>query len=66
MPKFKVTGGDDGVSGIEYSGKRYEPGETVEMPAKKAEWMEEIGILEPVGKVSAPVKETKDEDESDA
>ncbi len=49
MPKYKVTGGADGESGIEFSGKRYEPGSTVEMPAKKAEWMVDIGVLEVVG-----------------
>ena len=64
MPKYKVTGGDDGVSGIEYSGKRYEPGETVDMPPKKADWMVDIGILEPVGKATAaPKEEPKDEAE---
>ncbi|MGI9459018.1 MAG: hypothetical protein ACR2NF_03380 [Pirellulales bacterium] len=60
MPKYKVTGGDDGESGIEFSGKRYEPGSTVEMPAKKADWMVDIGILEAVGGKPAP---EKDEDE---
>lgn len=59
MPKYKVTGGDDGQSGIEYSGQRYEAGSTVEMPTKKADWMVDIGILEPVGKVTA----VKGEDE---
>ncbi len=58
MTKYSVTGGDDGLSGVEVAGKRYEPGETVEMPPKKAEWLLDIGILEPVGK--AP---EKDEDE---
>ena len=51
---------DDGESGIEFSGKRYEPGSTVEMPAKKADWMVDIGILEAVGGKPAP---EKDEDE---
>lgn len=60
VPKYKVTGGDDGESGIEFSGKRYEPGATVEMPAKKADWMVDIGILEAVGGKPAP---EKDEDE---
>jgi len=49
VPKYKVTGGDDGESGIEFSGKRYEPGSTVEMPTKKADWLVDIGILEAVG-----------------
>lgn len=59
MPKYKVTGGDDGESGIEFSGKRYEPGSIVEMPSKKADWLVDIGILETVGKTTV----TKDEDE---
>lgn len=45
MPKYKVTGGDDGESGIEHGGKRYEPGSTVEMTAKDAGWLVDIGIL---------------------
>tara|TARA_B100000131_G_scaffold261181_1_gene257239 strand:- start:371 stop:556 length:186 start_codon:yes stop_codon:yes gene_type:complete len=61
MPKYKVTGGDDGESGIEYSGQRYEAGSTVEMPAKKAEWMVDIGILEAVG--GKTVSESKAEAE---
>jgi hypothetical protein len=59
MPKYKVTGGDDGESGIEFSGKRYEPGETVEMPTKKAEWLVEVGVLELAGGKAA--SETKAE-----
>jgi len=67
MTKYKVTGGQDGLSGVEVAGKRYEPGETIEMPPKKAEWLIEIGILEVAGKASAtPVEETKDEEDSDA
>ena len=57
MPKYKVTGGDDGESGIEYSGKRYEPGSTVEMPSKNADWMVDLGILEAVGKLTATTTE---------
>ena len=33
MPKYVVTGGETGTSGIEVDGKRYEPGETVEIAA---------------------------------
>lgn len=44
--KFKVTGGTDGVSGIEFGNKRYEAGETVEMTAKQAEWLVDQGYLE--------------------
>lgn len=44
--RFKVTGGADGVSGIEFQGKRYEPGAEVDMTAKQAEWLVEQGYLE--------------------
>jgi hypothetical protein len=59
VPKYKVTGGDDGESGIEVAGKRYEAGSTVEMPPKKAQWMVDIGILEAVGgKATAATDDT--------
>ena len=66
MPKFKVTGGQDGESGVEVAGKRYEPGSTVEMTAKDAAWLVDIDILAPVGGRTGaePKAETaKDEDE---
>ena len=66
MPKFKVTGGQDGESGVEVAGKRYEPGSTVEMTAKDAGWLVDIGILAQVGgrTVAEPkVEAAKDEDE---
>lgn len=44
--RFRVTGGADGVSGIEFQGKRYEPGAEVDMTAKQAEWLVEQGYLE--------------------
>ena len=48
-----MTGGDDGLSGVEIAGQRYEPGETLEAATKKVEWMIEAGILEAVtGKAS--------------
>ena len=61
MPKYTVTGGDDGVSGVEIAGQRYEPGETLEAPTKKIEWMIEAGILEAAssGK-AAPSKSEED------
>ena len=46
MPKYTVTGGEDGVSGVEVAGQRYEPGDNLEAPTKKIEWMIEAGILE--------------------
>ena len=66
MPKYKVTGGQDGESGIEVAGKRYEPGSTVEMTAKDAAWLVDIDILAPVSgrTVAEPKAEAaKDEDE---
>ena len=45
MPKYVVTGGADGQSGIEFGGKRYEPGETVELPSGKKDWRIEAGYL---------------------
>ena len=44
--RYKVTGGTDGLSGIEFQGKRYEPGADVDMTAKQAEWLVEQGYLE--------------------
>ena len=66
MPKFKVTGGEDGESGVEVASKRYEPGSTVEMTTKDAAWLVDIGILAPVGgrTVAEPkAVPAKDEDE---
>ena len=56
MPKYKVTGGDDGISGVEIAGQRYEPGETLEAATKKVEWMIEAGILEAASAKSSPSK----------
>lgn len=58
MPKYKVTGGDDGLSGVEIAGQRYEPGETLEAATKKVEWMIEAGILE-----AASAKSSKSEED---
>ncbi len=46
MAKYVVTGGTDGQSGIEVAGKRYEPGDTVEIPAGKKDWRIDAGYLE--------------------
>lgn len=45
MPKYKVTGGQDGNSGVDVNNKWYAPGDTVEMPATKADWLVEQGYL---------------------
>ena len=52
--KYKVTGGQDGVSGINVGERRYEAGETVDMPASKAEWLLEYGYVEPLDSKSVP------------
>ena len=53
--RFKVTGGKDGLSGIEVADRRYEPGEIVELTQAKAEWLLSEGYLEPAdGKGSKP------------
>lgn len=44
--RFKVTGGKDGLSGIEVKGRRYEPGETVEMTGTEADWLVAQGYLD--------------------
>ena len=46
MPKYVVTGGEDGLSGIEVGGKRYEPGALVEIATGKQDWRIEAGYLE--------------------
>lgn len=52
--RYKITGGADGVSGIEVAGQRYEPGSTVELPPSKAGWLIDGGYLEPAdGKAKA-------------
>lgn len=53
-----MTGGDDGLSGVEIAGQRYEPGETLEAATKKVEWMIEAGILE-----AASAKSSKSEED---
>ena len=45
MPKYVVTGGADGLSGIEVAGIRYEPGDTVEIAAGKKDWRIAAGYL---------------------
>jgi len=46
MPKYVVTGGADGMSGIEVDGRRYEPGDTVDIATGKKDWRIEAGYLE--------------------
>ena len=46
MPKYVVTGGETGTSGIEVDGQRHEPGDVVEIAAGKKDWRIEAGYLE--------------------
>lgn len=54
--RYKVTGGADGISGIEMGGKRYEAGDTIELAGSKAEWLVDKGLLEPETKKPATSK----------
>lgn len=46
MPKYVVTGGETGTSGIEVAGTRYEPGDVVDIAAGKKDWRIGAGYLE--------------------
>lgn len=50
MPKYKVTGGADGVSGVEVDGQRHEPGDTFDSTAKKVGWLVDSGYIVATGK----------------
>ena len=45
MPKYIVTGGESGTSGINYNGERYEAGEVVEVAKPKGLWLIDEGYL---------------------
>jgi len=58
MPRYRVTGGPSGDAGIDVGDKRFEPGDSIEMPAKDAKWLIDDGYLAPTGKTAAaPVDE---------
>jgi hypothetical protein len=44
--RYRVTGGTDGVSGMNVADKRYEPSDEVELTAKQSEWLLEQGYVE--------------------
>jgi hypothetical protein len=44
--RFRVTGGQDGISGIDVAEKRYNAGDEVELTAKQSEWLLEQGYVE--------------------
>ena len=46
MPKYVVTGGESGTSGIEVAGTRYAPGDVVDIAAGKKDWRIGAGYLE--------------------
>jgi hypothetical protein len=68
--RYKVTGGSDGVSGLDVGTKRYEAGDEVELTAKQAEWLLEQGYVESVdaktSKAKTVVEEIIVEEETEA
>lgn len=63
--KFRVTGGADGISGIEVAGRRYEPGDEIDLTGSKHTWLVEQGYLEAVAsKGSASQTDTATEEEA--
>ena len=62
MPKYVVTGGESGESGVNYNGKRYEPGDTVEVAKPKGLWLITEGYLELASKAKAETTASPDDD----
>ena len=60
MPKYVVTGGQDGQSGINYTGKRYAPGDVVDVATPKGLWLIDAGYLALAGKAKAQSAEEAD------
>lgn len=72
--KYRVTGGTDGVSGLNVGARRYEPGDVVDIPQSKAGWLVERGLLVQDSKKASttddlvddePVDEPADDDTTD-
>lgn len=70
--KFRVTGGPEGDRGISAAGRRYEPGDVIELTQAKAQWLLDKGLLEADGGKTAkstpapepePVPETPVDDD---
>lgn len=59
MPKYIVTGGESGTSGINYDGKRYEAGAEVEVAKPKGLWLIDEGYLA----LASEYKKTRARDE---
>ena len=64
--RYRVTGGPDGLSGIEVAGQRYEVNATVELQPAKAGWLVEQGYLEPADGKSKPTEPEPDPQPSEA
>lgn len=60
MPRYRVTGGQSGTAGIDIGGKRYEPGDECEAPAKDVKWLVDGGYLAAAGKAAAAAEEGED------
>ena len=60
MPKYLVTGGEDGQSGINLNGKRYEPGDVVDIAKPKGLWLIDEGYLALASKAKVAVAPTDD------
>ncbi len=60
MPKYLVTGGEDGQSGINLNGKRYEPGDVVDIAKPKGLWLIDEGYLTLTSKAKVAAAPTDD------
>jgi hypothetical protein len=45
VPKYVVTGGQSGASGVTVGDTRYEPGETLTSPAAPVQWLIDQGYI---------------------
>ena len=61
MAKYLVTGGESGESGVHLHGKRYEPGDVVEVANPKKLWLIDEGYLVLASK--AKTKAASDDDD---
>ena len=61
MAKYVVTGGESGESGVHYDGKRYEPGDIVEVSNPKKLWLIDEGYLALASKAKTKAKTASDD-----
>jgi len=59
--RYRVTGGSDGVSGLNVGQNRFEAGDEVELTAKQAEWLLEQGYVESVDAKTSKTKTVVEE-----